>query len=43
MLEVCIGGEGGIRIYTSSQIPNVLNESGTTEAIETTEFLDGRT
>jgi hypothetical protein len=38
-----IGGEGGIRIYSISQILNDLNESGTREAIETTEFLDWRT
>jgi hypothetical protein len=37
------GGEGGIRIYSRSQILNDLNDSGATEAIETTEFLDRRT
>jgi hypothetical protein len=37
------GGEGGIRIYPRSQIPKDLNETGAIEAIETTEFLDGRT
>jgi hypothetical protein len=37
------GGEGGIRIYSHCKIPNDLNESGTREAIESTESLDGRT
>ena len=38
-----VGGEGGIRIYPGSQIPNHFNESAPTEAMETTEFLNGRT
>ena len=43
VMRAKVGGEGGIRIYTRSLIPNDLNGSGPREAIETTELLDGRT
>ena len=43
LLKVGSWRRGWDRIYTESRIPNVLNGSRPTEAIETTESLDGRT